>query len=102
MTEPNPNAIDYNLVTAISSQLPTVTEEHVAMVLDALNTVTNGDPVGTILMCPQTGCVATRTANNGIHQWNVSHPDGGTTIEMVPTLPGWMVLRRPSEGATAP
>jgi hypothetical protein len=43
-----------------------------------------------------------RVAVNGIHQWQVTNPDGGTYIDRTPTLAGWKVLVRPSEGASAP
>lgn len=96
------------LIEAISDQLPTVTTEQVAMVLDAWNTVTTGDPVGTVLSSPDGAwpdgqfAMAYRVAVNGIHQWQVTNPDGGTYIDRTPTLAGWKVLGRPSEGASAP
>lgn len=93
----NPNQIDEHLVAAISSQLPSVTDEQVTMVLDALNTVRNGEPLGTIVENTETGAVAVRVSENGIHQWRVTHADGGTSIDRQPTLPGWSYLRRIGE-----
>lgn len=101
MPETNPNAVSDSLVSAISAQLPTVTDEQVAMVLDALNTITTGEPLGTVVTDPDTGRIAVRVAENGIHQWQVTYPDGGTAIERQPTLPGWAYLRRiTAEGAS--
>lgn len=96
------------LIEAISDQLPEVTTEQVAMVLDAWNTVTTGDPVGTVLRSPDGAwpdgqfAMAYRVAVNGILQWQVTNPDGGTYIDRSPTLAGWKVVFRPGEGATAP
>lgn len=101
-------ASNEHLVEAISEQLPAVTTEQVAMVLDAWVTVTSGDPVGTVLRSPDGAwpdgqfAMAVRVAVNGIHQWQVTNPDGGTYIDRTPTLAGWKVLVRPSEGASAP
>lgn len=81
------------LIEAISSQLPLVTEEQVAMVLDAWNTVVSGDPVGTIVSDPETGSIAVRVSSNGIHQWQVTDPNGGSIIDRNPTLTGWTVIR---------
>lgn len=87
-------AVNEPLVEAVSSQCPEVSTEQVAMVLDALELVTTGDPIGTILTKPD-GSTATRTVSEtGIHQWNVTGPDGSTWIERNPTLEGWDVLRR--------
>ena len=85
--------INQALVEAISAQLPTVTEEHVAMVLDAWNTVVNGDPVGTIVTDPATGRVAVRVSANGIHQWQVTNVDGSVLTDLTPTLAGWTYIR---------
>lgn len=90
------------LVEAISDQLPGVSTEQVMMVLDAWNTVTTGEPVGTLLRHPETGAIAVRVSANGIHQWQVTNADGGTYIDRTPSLAGWKVLVRPSEGASAP
>lgn len=96
------------LIEAISEQLPLVTTEQVAMVLEAWNTITTGEPLGTVLRSPDGHwpdgqfAVAYRVAVNGIHQWQVTNPDGGTYIDRSPSLAGWKVVVRPGEGATAP
>lgn len=82
------------LVAAISAQLPAVSDEQVTMVLEVLHTVQHGEPLGTIVTDPDTGAVAVRVAENGIHQWRVTYADGGTSIDRQPTLPGWQYLRQ--------
>lgn len=94
MSEDNPNAINEALVAAISAQLPEVTDEHVAMVLIALNVVQNGEPVGTVMLNPENGQVAVRVANKGIHEWRINDPGGGVIIDNKPTLPGWTVINQ--------
>lgn len=88
-----PDEVSEQLVEAVSSQLPEITDEQVAMVLTALNTVREGSPLGTIVTDPESGAVAVRVSDNGIHMWKVTAPDGGTWGDMQPTLPGWTVLR---------
>lgn len=77
------------LVRTISAQCPDVSDEHVALVLDAWNTITEGEPLGTIKKDPVTGRLAVRVSENGVHQWKVTAPDGGMWSDMQPTLPGW-------------
>lgn len=80
------------LVASISEQCPEVSDEHVAMVLSAWNTVLEGEPLGTIKLDPATGNLARRVSENGIHQWKITAPDGGMWSDLQPTLPGWNVL----------
>lgn len=91
MTQP----ITEDVVTVISDQCPDVTEEHVAMVLAAWNTVLTGDPLGTILMNPADGATAVRVSDNGVHKWRVTATDGGVWADMQPTLAGWTVIYQP-------
>ena len=77
------------LIAAISQQCPEVTDEHVAMVLTALNSVTDGEPLGTIRKDPVTGNLAVRVSEGGIHQWKITAPDGGMWSDNQPTLPTW-------------
>lgn len=84
--------MDDALVRAISAQLPDVTEEHCRMVLTTLDRVKEGAPVGTVLSDPQTGNIAVRVSESGVHMWRVTAPDGGVWADMQPTLP-WPVLR---------
>jgi len=79
-------------VELISEQCPEVTDEHVAMVLAAWNTVKAGDPVGTIKKDPVTGNLAVRVSENGVHQWKITAPDGGMWSDMQPTLHTWNTL----------
>jgi hypothetical protein len=80
------------VVALISAQCPEVSDEHVAMVLSAWNVVLNGEPLGTIKKDPDTGNLAVRVSEGGIHQWKVTAPDGGMWSDVQPTLPGWTVL----------
>ncbi len=77
------------VVSAVSEHCPEVTDEHVAMVLQAWNTVLSGEPVGTIKKDPVSGNLAVRVSENGIHQWKVTAPDGGMWSDLQPTLTGW-------------
>jgi hypothetical protein len=77
------------VVATVSEQCPEVTDEQVAMVLTAWNTVLSGEPVGTIKKDPASGNLAVRVSENGIHQWKVTSPDGGQWSDLQPTLAGW-------------
>ena len=80
------------VVTTISEQCPEVTDEHVAMVLAAWNSVLTGEPVGTVKRDPVTGSFAVRVSEDGVHKWKVTGSDGALWSDMQPTLPGWTVL----------
>lgn len=83
------------VVGAVSAQLPDVTTEQVAMVLDAWNKVAEGDPLGTILLDPETGATAVRVSDGGVHKWRVTGSDGATWADMQPKLAGWTVVHTP-------
>lgn len=80
------------VVATVAAQCPGVSVEHVAMVLQAWNTVLAGEPVGTIKKDPVSGNLAVRVSENGVHQWKVTAPNGGQWSDLQPTLPGWDVL----------
>ena len=88
---------DSAIVTAVAAQLPEITEEQVSMVLSAWNTVQNGEPVGTIVTDPDTGNVAVRVSESGVHVWRVTAPDGGSWSDTQPTMSGWTVIRAGNE-----
>lgn len=88
----SPVEITEEVVTEISGNCPDVSDEHVAMVLSAWNTVLNGSPLGTILRNPETGDIAMRVSELGVHKWRVTATDGGQWADMRPTLPGWEPL----------
>lgn len=69
-----------------------LTAEQVAQVLGAYNAVRAGDPVGTIARNPETGAVAHRVVEAGVHLWRCSHPDGTQWSDLSATLPGWDIL----------
>ena len=88
----DPIEITDPMIETISQQLPDVTTEHVAMVLEAMNAVAAGDPVGTVRVDPATGNIAVRVSDQGIHKWRCTSPDGGTWDDMSPTLQSWNAL----------
>lgn len=95
MTEPAPAEVPQvteAVVETISAQCPEVSDEHVAMVLAAWNTVISGEPLGTIKKDPVTGNFAVRVSEDGVHKWKVTAPDGGQWSDMQPTLAGWDTL----------
>ena len=94
MTEENPNALNPALVEAVSAQLPEVTTEQVAMVLNVLNVVQSGEPLGTVMTDPATGQVAVRVSNRGIHEWRINDPGGAVIVDARPTLTGWTVIKQ--------
>lgn len=61
----------------------------VAAILAAYVNVMEGDPVGTILRDPESGSVAVRALDNGLHIWRVSNPNGDVYNDLTPTLLGW-------------
>lgn len=85
------------VVEAVSSQLPEVTDEHVAMVLSAYESVISGPALGTVVMDPASGQIAMRVSVDGIHQWRITAPDGGVWGDMRPALPEWVVIRDGSD-----
>lgn len=80
------------VVETISAQLPEVSDEHVAMVLAAWNTVLSGEAVGTVKQDPVSGSLAVRVSEDGVHKWKVTGSDGAQWSDMQPTLPGWTQL----------
>lgn len=82
------------LVRSVSDQLrESVTEEQVKMVLEAVERVQSGDPVGTVLEEPGTGNVAVRVSESGVLVWRVTGLDGSVSADTQGTLAGWTVLR---------
>lgn len=79
------------LVNAVASHISDLTTEQVHTVLSALETVRDGDPVGTVRRDPQTGVVAHRVMSNGVSLWRVSGIDGATYNDLQPSLP-WPVI----------
>lgn len=81
------------IVQRISQHIgDSITDEQVNNVLNALNHVRGGDPVGTIKLDPVTGSVAHRVEISGVIQWKVVSPDGSSYNDLQPTLPGWTDL----------
>lgn len=82
------------LVRSVSDQLrESVTEEQVKMVLEAVERVQAGDPVGTVLEEPGTGNIAVRVSESGVLVWRVTGLDGSVSADTQGTLPGWTVLK---------
>lgn len=89
---------DEATIKAVVAQAPTLTEEHVRAVLQALQAVKQGAAVGTVCQDPESGAVAVRVSDNGVHVWNITGTDGAQWRDMQPTLPGWTVFK---DGASA-
>jgi len=81
------------IVQRISEHIgDSITDEQVNNVLNALNHVRSGDPLGSIKLEAATGKVATRVDIDGVHQWRITGPDGVSYNDLQPTLPGWVDL----------
>lgn len=81
------------VVKAIAVQLPEVTTEQVAAVMEVYYRVTQGAPLGTIVQEPGTGNVAYRVSEGGVHMWSVVSPKGGMWKDMNPGIPaGWRTV----------
>jgi len=83
-TEPIP--VTETVISTVSQQIPDLTDAQVQRVIETWNAARQGDPLGTIRRCPDTGAVAHRVSVDGIHMWKVTTPDGQTWNDMVPTL----------------
>lgn len=101
MTEPNnpgeetpPIEVTSQVTSAIVSQVgaENITEDQVALVLGAWNSIHNGAPAGTIVRNPDTGAIAHRVQHDGVMVWRVSAPNGEQWTELSPVLSGWEVL----------
>lgn len=88
MEENEPILVTETVISTVSNQLPDMTDAQVQQVIEAWNAVRQGDPLGTIRRCPDTGAVAHRVSVDGIHMWRVTIPDGQAWNDLVPTL-GW-------------
>jgi len=84
---------DAGLVRSVTAQVADVTEEQVKAVLEAVERVQGGDPVGTVLEEPGTGNVAVRVSDSGVLYWHVTGLDGSLSNDQQPTLAGWTVLK---------
>ena len=79
------------IVAVISKHIgDSITDEQVNTVLAALNHVRGGDPVGSIRFNPKTGALAHRVEIDGVIQWRVTEPGGGTYNDVQPVLPDWV------------
>lgn len=86
-------------VSAISNQLPGISDETVAAVMQALRASQQGAPVGTVLRDPATGAVAHRVTS-GVAVWHVSALDGSSWTDTQPTLVGWVELEAQPAGGS--
>lgn len=83
------------VVNAVVGQMQDADPAQVRMVLNALNSVTGGEPPGTVMM-NAAGAVAMRVSEGGVHSWRVTETSGSTWADMNPTLSGeWTVVSRP-------
>lgn len=98
MTETQSTSPD-SLADTIANQIEGLTGEQVASVLAAWNTVTSGDPLGTVLRDSVSKAVAHRVSRDGVYMWHVSAPDAGSWFDTQPTLAGWDTLFRPVDAS---
>ena len=82
------------VVTMISGHLPDVSEQQVAAVLTTWNNIQDGDPLGTVRRETSTGNIAHRVAQDGVHMWHITAPDGSRWNDLSPTLT-WPVIHQP-------
>lgn len=68
-----------------------VSEDQINRVIVAYEAAHSGDPVGTVLLNPETGATARRVSVDGVHKWRVD--DGEVSWDTRPTLEGWTVVR---------
>lgn len=86
MTSNEPATVPPELAATVGAQLkaslenpdsPMTAEAIVAMVLDGVNQVQAGDPLGTVRRDPETGVVYVRVNDGGVHKWRIVNPDDG-------------------------
>lgn len=81
---------DSGVVRSVTAQLrETLSEEQVKAVLEALEAVKTGDPVGTVVEEPGTGNIGVRVSEEGVHLWVVVGLDGAVSKDTQGTLAGW-------------
>lgn len=91
MSQPIDDVTNDGVLQQIAQITGDVTPEQVASVLVAWNNIHEGDPVGMVRRDPETGAIAMRADDNGVHVWRVNMPNGEQYNDMQPTLP-WPVL----------
>lgn len=93
-TSPETIQVNPEMTSAIVSQVgaDNITEDQVALVLEAWNSIHTGPPVGTICRNTETGAIAHRVIHEGMHAWRVSSPDGTQWVDLNPSLNGWETL----------
>lgn len=84
-----------DVVSRISKMFPDMTDEQVTQVLTGFNAVREGDPLGRVCRNSETGEVAHRVDENGLHRWRISPPGGGAYNNDEPNLPGWDIVFDP-------
>ena len=67
--------------------------------LTGMQTLAEGDVVGTRRMDAQTGAVATRIVRDGVPMWRVSPIEGDDHYDMQPTLDWNVVYQPPTDGS---
>lgn len=78
----------------------TTTREQISNVLDALDSLQRGEPVGTVRIDDASGKVAVRVKGVGVAQWKVVSADGGQYNDLSDRLP-WRCLHTPDKTVEA-
>ena len=80
-----------DVVSAVAKTVD-LAEDDVRRVLAAVESVLEGDPVGTVVQDPETGAVAVRVVENGVPAWKVTTTCGDQWRDVQPRLDGWKPL----------
>lgn len=78
--------------SVVANHVKGLTPEQVQAVLDAYNAVQEGDPIGTVRR-HESGSVAVRCEQDGLHVWKVTLLDGGQYNDL--SAINWPVLGKP-------
>ena len=83
---PDDNTLQ-QIADVASEQSAAITVPQVAAVLAAYKAILEGDPLGTMRRDPDTGAIAIRVIDNGLHIWRVTPHDAPVYNDLQPTLP---------------
>jgi hypothetical protein len=74
---PTDTAVLDQIASVASEAGEQLTRNQVSAVLAAYINILAGDPVGTVRRDPETGSMAIRVNDNGLHVWRVNNPATG-------------------------
>ena len=59
--------------------------------------LTNGDPLTTVRIDPETESIGIRLLIDGVAQWRITEPGGAIRFDTSDTLDGWHLLAPPTK-----